>query len=108
MTTNHRKAAATSEAPDTSYADTQRALARASRSTLFDAAAFLAMHRAVNEVVSIDDDGVGIYIYCGDSTGVPDLTEMWAGSDWKKRTPDWIAQVIALLREEQAAKRQVS
>jgi hypothetical protein len=95
MTIRDPKAA---EAADTSYADTQRALARAARPTPFDAAAFLAMHRAVNEVVSVDGDG--IYIYIGDNTGTPDLTEMWAGSDWKKRTPDWIAQVIALLKEE--------
>jgi hypothetical protein len=88
------------EASGNSYADTQRALAVAARATPFDAAAFLAMHRAVNEIVTTDREG-GIYINLDDSSGTPDLTEMWAASDWRIRNPDWIAQVIALLREEE-------
>ncbi|GLS18738.1 hypothetical protein GCM10007874_17550 [Labrys miyagiensis] len=88
---------------DTTYADMQRALARASRATPFGAAAFLAMHRAVNEIVTVDGED-GIQIYIGDSTGTPDLTEMWAASDWRRRTPDWIKQVRALLEEEKAPR----
>jgi len=90
------------ETADTTYADIQRALARASRSAPFDAAAFLAMHRAVNEIVAANSDG-GIYIYFDDHTGTPDLTEIWAASDWKRRTPDWIQHVVAILNDEKSA-----
>ncbi|GLS20148.1 hypothetical protein GCM10007874_31650 [Labrys miyagiensis] len=91
------------EAADTSYADTQRALACAARITPFDAAAFLAMHRAVNETVTVDGEDA-IYIYMGEATGAPNLIEMWAAHDWKERTPDWVEQVRVLLDKEKSAK----